>query len=169
MLSKKNNLKHFIQSSGFCGPASLKIALSYFNKEFSEKKLTKLTKANRQFGTEHEGMIKAIKKINGYVFAKENSTINDLEYFIKKENLPVIVGWFDNDGDHYSVVFDINSKNIILADPACNQPKREIKRKIFPKIWFDFVGNKNQKVSWGWLMVIYFEKGKKFKIKGKYY
>ena len=158
----------FEQSPGLCGPASLKILLSHFGKIYSEQQLKNISNATCDAGTEHEGMIQAIKATGGYVFTKDNGTIQELEYFIKKEKLPVIIGWFDKDGDHYSVVVNITDKNIIIVDPAVNEPERWIDREIFPRIWFDFVGPENKVVSWRWYLVGMFDK-RKFDIQGGYY
>lgn len=162
------HVKHFLQSTGLCGPSSLRMLLSYYGKEFSEEELAKLASATMDQGTEHEGMISAAKEAGAYVFVKENGTIEDLEYFIKKEKLPVIIGWFDKDGDHYSVVVNITDKNIIISDPAADEDERWLDRKTFPNIWFDFIGKDNRIVSWGWFMVMTFDK-KRFEVKGGHY
>ncbi len=166
----KLSLKPFEQSVGFCGPASLKILLSYFGKSehYTEEKLGQLCAATHDAGTEHEGMVQAAKEIGGYVFMKENGSLEELEYFIKEERLPVVIGWFDHDGDHYSVVVNITEKNIIIVDPAVNEPERWIDRTRFQNIWFDFIGKDSKTVSWGWYMVVTFEKNR-FKVKGGYY
>lgn len=163
-------VKHFDQSVGYCGPASLKILFSHFGKgdNYTEEQLAQLCTATHEIGTEHEGLIQAAKEIGGYVFAKENGTIEELEYFLKEEKLPVIIGWFDVNDDHYSVLVSITEKNLIIVDPAVNEPERWIDKATFPSIWFDFIGKDNRTVSWGWYMVITFEK-KKFKIKDGYY
>lgn len=178
--ANKVSVKHFEQSVGYCGPASLKILFSHFGKgeNYNEEQLGQLCAATHDAGTEHEGMIQAAKEIGGYVFTKENGTIEELEYFIKEEKLPVIIGWFDKEryhngqlikaGDHYSVVVSITDKNIIIVDPAVNEPERWIDRENFPRVWFDFVGTDNRVVSWEWYMVVTFEK-RKFKVKGGYY
>jgi len=164
----KINVTPFEQSPGLCGPASLKILLSHFGKDYSEEQLTKLASATTDAGTEHEGMIQAAKEIGGFVFAKENGTFKELECFIKEEKLPIVIGWFDKDGDHYSVLVSITDKNLIIVDPATNEPERWLDRETFENIWFDFVGADNHTVSWGWYMVVTFEK-KKFKVDGGYY
>jgi ABC-type bacteriocin/lantibiotic exporter with double-glycine peptidase domain len=168
MNEEKIKVQPFSQTTGLCGPASLKILLSHFGKNYTEEQLAQLGNATVDSGTEHEGMIQAVKEIGGFVFVKENGTIEELEYFIKEEKLPVIIGWFDKDGDHYSVVVSITDKNIVIVDPASNEPERWLDRTTFPNIWFDFVGKDNKTVSWNWYMVVTFEK-KKFKIKGGYY
>lgn len=155
--------------AGYCGPAALRILLSYFGKTYNENQLAAFGYTTRNDGTEHEGLIQAAKQISGFVFAKDNGTVEELEYFIKQEKLPAIVGWFDEDGDHYGVVVNMTDKNIILVDPDnTKQPERWLSREMFPRIWFDFVGPDSRVASWGWYMVITFEK-KKFNIKGGYY
>lgn len=171
-MNNENKIKvqPFGQTSGLCGPAALKILLSHFDKNYTEEQLAQLGGATQDSGIEHEGMIQTAKEIGGFVFSKEEGTIEELEYFIKEEKLPVIIGWFDKDGDHYSVVVSITEKNIIIVDPQNinNEPERWLEREKFPGMWFDFVGKENRTVSWGWYMVVTFEK-KKFKIKEGYY
>ncbi|MDO8435517.1 MAG: cysteine peptidase family C39 domain-containing protein [bacterium] len=161
---------HYKQTGeGYCGPAALKTLLSYFGKTFSEEQLAAFGYTTREDGTEHEGLIQTAKEVGGYVFTKNKGTLEELEYFLKEEKLPVVVGWFDETGDHYCVVVNITDKNIILVDPDnTKQPERWIPREIFPNIWFDFTGPDNRSVDWGWYMVLTFEK-KKFKVKGGYY
>ena len=161
-------VKHFIQSTGLCGPASIKILLSYFGKEFSEAQLAQLASATTEVGTEHEGMIQALKEVDGFVFAKAGGTLEELEYFVREEKLPVIVGWFDRTGDHYSVVVNVTDKNVIMVDPATDEPERWVDRATFPSVWFDFIDDNNQTVSWRWYMVATFDK-RRFKVKGGNY
>lgn len=161
----------FEQSVAYCGPATLKILLSYFKKSFTEDQLAGLCDATKEWGTEHEGLVQAVKAIDGFVFTKEEGTIEELKYFVKEEKLPVIIGWFDNKGrpgDHYSVVVNVTDKNVIIVDPATNEPERWLDIESFPAIWFDFIGKDNRIVSWGWYMVVNFEK-KKYKVKGGHY
>ncbi|MEK9183632.1 MAG: cysteine peptidase family C39 domain-containing protein [Patescibacteria group bacterium] len=165
---EKIKIDPFFQSPGLCGPASLKMLLSYFGKQYTEEQLAKLGSSTIESGTEHEGMIQAAKEIGGFVFMKENGTMEELEYFIREEKLPVIIGWFDKDGDHYSVVVSITDKNIIIVDPASREPERWLDKSTFLRIWFDFIGEDNKTVSWNWFMVVTFEK-RKFKLKGGYY
>ncbi len=159
---------HFPQSDGLCGPASLRILLSHFNKNYSEEDLAKLTDANKDYGAEHDGLIKGVKALGGFVFEKENGTIDELRYFVKEQKLPVLIDWFDKDGDHYSVIANITDKHIIIVDPASKVVKRQLDIKDFPQIWFGFVGRDNRTVSWNWYMVVTFEP-KQFKVLGNYY
>ena len=154
--NKLIQVKHFRQTPGFCGPASLKILFSHYGQDYSENKLAKLAHATRQYGTEHEGLIEAAKKLGAQVFEKEHATIKDLATYLKKDT-PVIVGWFSNHnslGDHYSVVIGLTDTHVILSDPERDRAITKIKRDDFKNCWFDFVGQDNKTVSWGWLMGI---------------
>lgn len=132
-------IKPFSQSPGMCGPASLKMVLSYYNISASESAIAKAAGASRGGGVSAMGLIRAAKKFGFKPYFKKNSTISDLEYFVKK-GIPVIVDWFLEDDGHYSVVVDINKKNIMLLDPALGR-KRTMPREKFLRVWFDFPGN----------------------------
>jgi ABC-type bacteriocin/lantibiotic exporter with double-glycine peptidase domain len=169
-MSYKINVKPFRQSPDFCGPGALIIAASAFGKVLNEEELAKLcgttTEAEKGFrmgGTEHEGVIKAAETLGFHVFSKEEGTIKELEYFVNEEHLPVIVGWFDRDDDHYSVVVEVAETEIVMADSSSEGPERTVSKSLFPRIWFDFVGEGNHKVSWGWYMVLTTQK-RSFKV-----
>ncbi|MFA5987124.1 MAG: cysteine peptidase family C39 domain-containing protein [Candidatus Paceibacterota bacterium] len=145
--SQPIKVEPFTQSPAYCGPAALKVLLSYFKKSFTEEQLASLCDATFEWGTEHDGLVQAVKAIDGFVFVKEEGTIDELKYFVKEEKLPVIIGWFDNNGrpgDHYSVVVNVTDKNVIIVDPATNEPERWLDIESFPAIWFDFVGKDNK-------------------------
>lgn len=162
-------VKPFEQSTSMCGPASLKILFSYFGKNYSEKELAKICASTKRDGTNYKGMIRGAKKFGDFVFTKGKGTVKELEYFVKKEKLPVIINWFDTDDGHYSVVVDVTKRHIVTVDPIDGKPERLLDRKTFPNIWFDFVGKDFKKVSWSWYMVVSPDK-RKFKISGgKYY
>lgn len=145
----------FRQTAGLCGPASLKIALSYFGRSYSEGHLAELSAATTSHGTEHSDLIKAAEQLGGTVITSEHATISDIENLVVNKRLPVIIGWFDGDEDHYSVVVGVTPKYLITQDPEVGGIRRLSKSK-FPAIWFDFVGPENKQVSWGWYMAINF-------------
>lgn len=150
-------VEHIRQNESMCGPSSLQIACSAFGKTFTEEELAKLSGATITNGTEHEGLVKAAKVLGATVIEKEEGTLEEVEQLVKK-GIPVIVGWFAEDGDHYSVVTDITPKYVILCDPEWDRPERFIEREHFEKVWFDFVGEDNRMTSWRWYMAINFQK-----------
>jgi predicted double-glycine peptidase len=162
------------QKPDLCGPGALSIALSHFGVAKSEEELAGLASAIeapgsvRHGGTEHEGMVAAGKALGFQVYTKEEASFADLEYFIEKEQLPVIVGWFDTDDDHYSVAIELPPGEVVLADSSSLGPERRFSRELFSKIWFDFVGEGNHRVSWHWLMALS-PQGTRYEIDGGEY
>ena len=126
----------FKQSKGYCGPASLKIVLSYYGIDKSEDYLAKLTKTSRIKGCDEENIVRASEKLGLKGYVKQNSSIKEVKELVKK-GIPVIVNWFSpEEGGHYSVVVDFDKNNIVLADPHFGELK---KHKIgwFEDRWFD--------------------------------
>jgi ABC-type bacteriocin/lantibiotic exporter with double-glycine peptidase domain len=135
-------LKLFKQSKSYCGPASLKMVLSAYGKDYSENYLAKLTKASRREGTSEEDIVKAAKKLGFKAYTKEKSSIKELKKLVLKNKMPIIVTWFSPEaGNHFSVVVGFNKENILLANPHYG---KIIKYKItwFEKRWFDTSENK---------------------------
>jgi ABC-type bacteriocin/lantibiotic exporter with double-glycine peptidase domain len=133
-------LNHVGQEPGLCGPPVLKMVLDYYGVLVPETKLARLAGASRKKGTSYHGLIKAAKHFDFQVFSKEKSSLDDLAYFIKRD-IPVIVDWFLEDDGHYSVVVDINKRNLVLIDPSLTEEERRISAKKFLAIWFDFEGD----------------------------
>lgn len=149
-------VEHCTQSDSMCGPASLKIALSAFGKNLTEEELARLSNTSIEHGAEHEGLVKAARHIGATVVEKEGGTLAEIEHIVQHEHLPVIVGWFDEHGDHYCVVTDVTPEYLVLADPAWDFSERFVRKEHFEKVWFDFVGPKNLITSWGWYMALSF-------------
>lgn len=135
-------------SAGMCGPASLKILLSYYKVEKSEKELAKLCGTKKDLGTDDQGIKMAAESLGFKVKIKNNSSFKDIEGWLKKD-VPVIVNWFtrgradytdsDVSDGHYSVVCGIDDKNIYLQDPETGS-MRKLDKDDFMTVWFDFTG-----------------------------
>ncbi len=69
-------LKPFKQSKGYCGPACLKMVLSFYGIEKSEKELAILTKTNRIGGCSEDNIIKTAKMFGFDSYVKQNFSIN---------------------------------------------------------------------------------------------
>ena len=131
-----------------CGPASLKILLSYYGLHKTEKELGRLCKTTRELGTNAKGIKHAAEKLGFKVKIKTNSSFKDIETWLKKD-VPVIVDWFTrgrkdySDSDiadgHYSVVIGLDDTFIYLQDPELGK-MRKMKKKDFMVVWFDFKG-----------------------------
>src|SRR3989338_2213166 len=110
---------------GYCGPASLKMVFEYYGLEKGEGGVAEACNHNTELG----------------VFAEIESWL--------KNKVPVIVNWFtpgrrdymdsEMPDGHSSVVAGIDDEKIYLQDPEIGGI-REIPRKEFLRVWFDFPG-----------------------------
>ncbi|MEY4723535.1 MAG: hypothetical protein RLZZ324_1048 [Candidatus Parcubacteria bacterium] len=143
-------LEPFLQSYGHCGAASLKIALAYFGKNVSEKRLARLSGTTPTSGVDHAGLIAAAKKIGATAREKRNASIADLRHLVHVKRIPVIVGWqsplvpgetMRPDGtepeEHYSVVSAVTRTHVRMYDPNMRSGRRSLPIKIFLKHWWD--------------------------------
>jgi len=129
-------LKLFKQSKGFCGPASLKMVLSFYGIKKSEKELAKLTKTSREKGCSEINLINTAKKLGLKGYIKKNSNINEIKR-LNKKNIPIIIDWFSPEqAGHYSIVIGFEKNNILIADPYFGKIKKH-KIKWFEERWFD--------------------------------
>lgn len=133
-------VKPFRQKPGYCGPACLKMVAYFYGIKKREKALVKLCGCTPSKGISAEGLVKVAKEIGLEGFVQDFSEIKDLEHYVHKKNIPVIVDWFSDDEGHYSVVVDIDKENIYLQDPSLGY-LRAMKIKKFKRVWFDFPGD----------------------------
>ena len=132
----------------YCGPASLKILLSYYGINKTEKELARMAGWNKELGVDDKGIKNAAEQLGFTCMIKNNSNFKDIEKWLKK-GIPVIVDWFTrgridyNDSavadGHYSVVMGLDNKFIYLQDPEIGKI-RKLRRKDFMTVWFDFTG-----------------------------
>jgi len=135
-------------NSGMCGPASLKIVLTYYGVEKSEKDLAKLCGTKKDLGTDDQGIRKAAEFLGFKVKIKNDSNFKDIEKWLDKK-VPVIVNWFtrgrtdytneDVADGHYSVVKGLDDNYIYLQDPETGGA-RKLEKEDFMTVWFDFTG-----------------------------
>lgn len=150
------------KSTGFCGPVCLKMVMEFYGVSVPEERINKSVGAIFDKKVSGEKMIEAAKSFGFSVYSKEKAIVKDIEKFIN-EGKPVIVRWFlaDEEPDgHYSVVVDINKKEIVLADPILIHERR-ISIRNFLKVWFDYKGeylNKPEDMIIRWLMVLTLKK-----------
>ena len=85
----------------------------------------------------NEGLLKAVKELGLKGFMKDFSDVSDLKEYVLEKKIPVIVDWFCCEDGHYSVVVDIDEKNIALADPQFVRV-RKMDLDTFKRVWFDF-------------------------------
>ncbi|MCE9517384.1 C39 family peptidase [Candidatus Nomurabacteria bacterium] len=132
-----------------CGPASLKIILSYYGIEKTESELAKLTNLIPGLGIDDVSIVKTAEELGFKTEIKNESSLKDIATWLEK-GVPVIVDWFTRgrsdysdsevaDG-HYSVVCGLDDTHIYLQDPEIGSI-RKIEHNDFMKVWFDFKGN----------------------------
>lgn len=129
----------FRQTTGYCGPASLKMVLAYFGVNKSESALAKLSGASRLHGVEGPGLVRAAKQLGFDAFIKDNAKIADIKKYVALK-VPIIVDWFSKEDGHYSVVVGIDSKRVHLQDPEWKRAY-SMDIKTFNRVWFDFPGD----------------------------
>ncbi len=124
----------------------MKMVLSAYGMNKSEKYLAKATKSSRTEGCWEKEIVKAAKELGFKGYVKNYSSINELKKLVKK-GTPVIVDWFSpEEGGHYSVVVGFEKDNIILADPHFGKFKKH-KIEWFEERWFDFpFANKDRRI-----------------------
>jgi len=145
-------LKPFRQTPGLCGPASLKILLSHYGADFSEKELTQLCDATAESGTDHADLMAALGVFGFRVTSKVNAKIEDIRSYLLRD-IPVVVGWWSTDEDHFSVVYDLDDRSIFMMDPELDEGIRKMPIKDFEKVWYDFDTPKNKRVN-RWMLAI---------------
>ena len=144
------NVKPFQETlhANMCGPASLKILLSYYGIDKSEQELARLANIAPDIGIDDKSITRVAESLGFKVQIKNESNFSDIEEWLKR-GVPVIVDWFTRgrsdypdsevaDG-HYSVVIGLDDEYIYLQDPEIGGV-RKIKREDFMKVWFDFPG-----------------------------
>ncbi len=103
----------FAQQSGSdCGAACLVMISRYWGKNFSVNRLRDVANVDRN-GTSLRGLAAAAESI-GFATRPVKASLDRLA----KQKLPAIAHW---EGKHYIVVYRINPKQIIVADPAIGQ------------------------------------------------
>ncbi len=100
------------QSASDCGAACLVMVSRYWGKHFSINRLRDIANVDRS-GASLRGLSAAAESL-GFTTRPVKASLDQLA----KQKLPVIVHW---EGKHYIVIYEINPRNIIVADPAIGQ------------------------------------------------
>lgn len=97
------NVKPFQEklNCGYCGPASLKILLSYYGINKTEDELAEMMAGySKELGASDQDIKNAAKKLGFKVKIKNNSSFKDIENWLKKD-VPVVVDWFTKGRSDY--------------------------------------------------------------------
>ena len=112
------------QSVSDCGAACLLMVGQYWGKNFSLNRLRDLANVNRN-GSTLRGLAFAAESI-GFITRPIKATLDRLT----EQKLPAIAHWENN---HYIVVYEINKKHVIVADPGMGQ--RVLTHREFQAGW----------------------------------
>ncbi len=130
------------QVNGYmCGPATLQMVLAFFGEIASQRKLRKLMQASpaelKSRGTANHKMVKAMQRAGFYVYVNEDSTIDELKYFLSLK-YPVIVNFIEpsEDEGHFAVVtgYSLLLKQVVMNDPW-NGRDFKISESQFKRRW----------------------------------
>jgi len=148
-------IKHYYQTKSYsCGPVSLKMVFKYLGKNFSRKRLIRLSKANEKTGTTHKNLLKTARKLGFKTKSRSNAKISDIMNYIEK-SIPVIVNYYEikEKIGHYSVISGYDKKNKILyLDDPTHGRAYTFSFNRFLKTWHN-----HNKTSNRWLMVVHKE------------
>ena len=135
-------LKLVEQSKNYtCGPAVLKMILSYYGINKSESLLEKETKTSNKHGCQESAIVKVAKNFGLKGYVKQKSSISELRR-LNKKGIPVIIDWFSPDvNSHYSIVVGFKGDKIMIADPSFGKI-RTFGIKWFEERWFDMFNMK---------------------------
>ena len=135
-----------------CGPAVLQMAFSFLGKFKSEKRLATEAGTNSAVGTTHQGMIDTALQENFYCYINQDSTIEEIKYFVKL-GFPVIVDYTEPSSDegHYSIVSGYQDGHIILNDPW-NGKGFSLTTADFLSRWHD--SHSGHRTCVQWMMVL---------------
>jgi len=112
------------QSASDCGAACLVMVSRYWGKRFSINRVRDIANVDRN-GSSLRGLSAAAESI-GFATRPVKASLDQLA----KQKLPAIAHW---EGKHYIVVYEINRKHVIVADPAIGQ--RSLSHAEFKANW----------------------------------
>lgn len=136
-------------NAGMCGPASLKMVLSYWGIEADEAELAKKLNHSPELGVTDLDIERVAKEYGLAVSIQNNSSFDDIRYWLNRK-VPVLVDWFTSGRKdypdevsvpegHLSVVVGLDDTHIYLQDPEIGG-LRKLERGAFEHVWFDFEG-----------------------------
>ena len=125
------NIEPVKQSEGCCGPAVLKMVLSFYGINKTEEELIKLTKTDIKGYTTEEDLVRCAELSGLKGLVKTDSSFDELKVYLDK-GVPVIIDWTSpEEGGHYSVVAGLDNEMIYVADPHFGEIMK------YEKMWFE--------------------------------
>lgn len=114
----------------------------------TEAELGRLCRTTFEHGTDHDSLMKAAEILGFKPQQKANASLEELKQLVDQD-IPVIVGWFSEDDDHFSVVVEITEKMVVLMDPELDEGQRKMDVAEFETVWHDTDGpDRTRFVHW---------------------
>lgn len=132
-----------------CGPTCLAAVAQYAGRRETAEELAVLARTTSD-GTDHAGMIEAARAIGARVISGERGTLSRLVELVAR-GLPVIVGWWDGEEDHFSVIVEAGPERVVMMDPNAGLVAHPA--EAFGRAWYDFDGPDNRRVD-GWYLAL---------------
>jgi len=121
------------------------MVLAYFGVEISERLIARACNASPASGTTGTDLVKGAQRLGLKAQIIDRASFATIGKWLRR-GVPVIVDWMSTVASrptrtsmacgHYSVVYGLNQKDILLQDPAVGP--RRISRNKFLTVWFDF-------------------------------
>ncbi|OGM10710.1 hypothetical protein A2Z22_05410 [Candidatus Woesebacteria bacterium RBG_16_34_12] len=153
----------FREKKEWCGPAVIQMVLKASGIRRTQKEIAKDV-YKPWWGTNQQTMLAYLSRFFKLVNFKQNATISDITFHLKKGHI-VVVNWWDNfpPGEpegHYTIVssYDNRKKEITMVDPAILGPLLEkkgiyaMKVKEFNKRWYDYLDIHGSTWIEGWML-----------------
>ncbi len=129
--------------TSLCGPTVIKSILAFNRIDATVEEIAKQCDHVYEVGCDDKGMVKAFKYYGFATIVKDNSSLEDLEYW-NKHHIPVIVDFFFGGSDvsimpdgHSGIIVDIDKEFVYLLDPSTANVLT-ILRDDFLRVWFDW-------------------------------
>jgi ABC-type bacteriocin/lantibiotic exporter with double-glycine peptidase domain len=131
-----------------CGPASLRIVLAYFGRLVPEHAIARACRSSDRTGTTGTNLVRGAHRLGFAAVIIDGANLRTIRTWLAR-GVPVIVDWMSAIArrparemmpcGHYSVVCGLDRDHIFLQDPAIGR-RRQLVRRDFLNLWFDFVG-----------------------------
>lgn len=114
----------------------MQMLLALHGKRISQKKLARMAKTTKSYGTKLRNVVHTIKRFKINAKIKRRASIGQLKKSIARGHPVIVDRLFEQDNEgHYAIVVSIAKKFITLNDPWFGKKRYSIKR--FKNIWFD--------------------------------
>jgi hypothetical protein len=151
----------FQEKMGWCGPAVIQMALLACGINKSQNEIAKDVYKD-WWGTAQQLILAYISRFFKIVNYKQDATLKDVSYHLKKGHIVILDWWDDIDtedsgGGHYSIAadYDYKLRALTLVDPTHARPGIwTIADKEFNKKWYDTLDVHDRTWLEGWMLWI---------------